>query len=142
MLSWENPNLWHPQWVTSLRCAIASVQTAVPRNACEIRVCARGSGHIARIKSNRTPHSGGSICTVGSVCIHVVLSVTSFRSISLRVCAVLGNVYHIVCHMWADPVRCHGHKDLFPLIRRECPGCKVARRHPCPVEGEKMIETE
>lgn len=59
LLSWENPNLWHPQWVTSLRCAIASVQTAVPRNACEIPVCVRGSGHIAWIKSNRTPSFRG-----------------------------------------------------------------------------------
>lgn len=44
-------------------------------------VCARG--HIGWIKPNRTPHSGGSICTAGSVCIHVVLSVRSSRSVSL-----------------------------------------------------------
>lgn len=60
---------------------------------------------------------------------------------SLSVCSVLGNVYGIVCPMWADPVRCHGHKDLFSLIRRECPGGKVARRHPCPVEGKEMLES-
>lgn len=41
LLSWENPNLWHPQWVTSLRCAIASVQIAALSNACEICVCMR-----------------------------------------------------------------------------------------------------
>lgn len=45
LLSWENPNLWHPQWVTSLRCATASVQTAAPRNACEICVCVRFRAH-------------------------------------------------------------------------------------------------
>lgn len=45
LLSWENPNLWHPQWVTSLRCAIASVQTAAPRNACEICVHAGSGAH-------------------------------------------------------------------------------------------------
>lgn len=45
LLSWENPNLWHPQWVTSLRCAIASVQTAALRNACEIYVCVRFRVH-------------------------------------------------------------------------------------------------
>ena len=45
LLSWENPNLWHPQWVTSLRCAIASVQTAAPRNACEICVCVGFRAH-------------------------------------------------------------------------------------------------
>lgn len=45
LLSWENPNLWHPQWVTSLRRAIASVQTAAPRNACEICVCVRFRAH-------------------------------------------------------------------------------------------------
>lgn len=45
LLSWENPNLWHPQWVTSLRCVIASVQTAAPRNACEICVCVRFRAH-------------------------------------------------------------------------------------------------
>lgn len=45
LLSWENPNLWHPQWVTALRGAIASVQTAVLRNACEICVCVRFRAH-------------------------------------------------------------------------------------------------
>lgn len=46
-------------------------------------VCAWGSGRIAGIKSNRTPHSGGPICSAGSVCIHVVLSGRSSRSVSL-----------------------------------------------------------
>lgn len=46
-------------------------------------VCAWGSGRIAGIKSNRTPHSGGPLCSAGSVCIHVVLSVRSSRSVSL-----------------------------------------------------------
>lgn len=46
-------------------------------------VCAWGSGRIAGIKSNRTPHSGGSLCSAGSVCIHVLLSVRSSRSVSL-----------------------------------------------------------
>lgn len=45
LLSWENPNLWHPQWVTALRCAIASVQTAAPSNACEICVHTGSRAH-------------------------------------------------------------------------------------------------
>lgn len=56
---------------------------------------------------------------------------------SLSVCSVLENVYGIVSRMWADPARCHGHKNLFSLIRQECPEGKMAHRHSCLVEGEK-----
>jgi len=44
--------------------------------------------------------------------------------------------------MWADPARCHGHKNLFFLIRQECSEGKVARRHSCPVEDEKFGEED
>lgn len=56
---------------------------------------------------------------------------------SLSVCSVLENLYSIVSHMGADPVRCYGHKDLFSLIRQERPEGKMAHRHPCPVEVGK-----
>lgn len=44
--------------------------------------------------------------------------------------------------MWADPAKCHGHKNLSSLIRRECPEGKVARRRPCPVERKTYREEE
>lgn len=80
------------------------------------------SGRIARIKPNRTPHSGGGWGVGGlqSAPPALFAFTWAFQSrrvgASLSVCSVLGNVYAIVGPSRADPVR-----DLVPFIGPGCP---------------------
>lgn len=105
---------------------------------CLWNLCARGSGHIAGIKSNRTPHSGGPLSTVGSVCIHVVLSASPVGA-SLTICSVLENVYGFVSYMRVDPARCRGHKKPPPVNQTTIPRGQggMHRQHPLGMNGRE-----
>lgn len=68
LLSWENPNLWHPQWVTALRGAIASVQTAVLRK-CLWNLCVR-EVQGALLGLNQTGPLIQGVQSASRVCLH------------------------------------------------------------------------